>query len=435
MDVVIHTRQKDLDRALAGDDQIKLIEAYIGLGQAYLDLKETTKAYTQFDLALKTAREIKEQAFQSRLLGLIGICQRQLGNYEMSLETLQEALDIAREIKDTRLAGDAQYHLGALLTDMEKPLEAVSYLDNALAAALQTKDHHRKLAVSNLLGNIFLGLESVEKAVENYATALDTAKTLGNAEAEAASRVHLAQAFLIDEGYEEAIENFELGLSIADREGHFLIELQALHGLTQACAGINNTSLASIYGEQLVNKTRHANLPAKELSAIQLLVSVYHQAQNYSKAIPFLERAVELSRKVDDGNWELKNLVDLGTAYYLTDDLAKAKHHLEDALDKAKHLQQDHEAAFIAGRLASVLADSGKYEDSNQLIEDTLQLAEQLDLPLLKGEQLVLQALNFQDQGDLNRSQEVLNQAILLYQEIDRPDLVKGAEMILEQVK
>ena len=435
MDIIIHTRQKDLERALAADDHVKQIEAYIGLGQAYLELKETTKAYTQFDLALKIAREISLQTLQSRLLGLIGICQKQLGNYEMSQETLQEALEIAQEIQDTRLAGDAQFHLGALLTDMEKPLEAVSYLDNALVAALQTKDNPRKLAVSNLLGNIFLGLESVEKAVENYATALDTAKTLGNAEAEAASRVHLAQAFLIDEGYEEAIENFELGLSIADREGHFLIELQALHGLTQACAGVGNTSLASIYGEQLVNKTRHANLPAKELTAIQLLVSIYHQAQNYSKAIPFLERAVALSREVNDDNWELKNLVDLGTAYYLTDDLAQGETFLQDALEKAKHLQQDHEAAFIAGRLASVLADSGKYEDSNQLIDDTLQLAEQLDLPLLKGEQLVLKALNFQDQEDIERSREVLNQAVSLYQAIDRPDLVKGAETILEQIK
>jgi len=435
MDVIINTRQKDLERALAGDDQIKIIEAYLALGQAYLDLKETTKAYTQFDLALKLARDINNQPLLSRLLGLIGICQKQLGNYEMSLETLQEALEIAREIQDTRLAGDAQFHLGALLTDMEKPLEAVSYLDNALAAALQTKDNSRKLAVSNLLGNIFLGLESIEKAVENYATALDSAKALGNAEAEAASRVHLAQAFLADEGYEEAIENFELGLSIADRDGHFLIELQALHGLTQACAGVGNTSLASIYGEQLVNKTRHANLPAKELSAIQLLVSVYHQAQNYSKAVPFLERAVKLSRTVNDDNWELKNLVDLGTAYYLTDDLANGKKTLQDALEKAKHLQQDHEAAFIAGRLASVLADSGEYEDSNQLIDDTLQLAEQLDLPLLKGEQLVLKAMNYQDQGDLKHSREALDQAIALYQEIDRPDLVKGAEMILEQIK
>jgi len=433
MDVVIHTRTKDLERALAGDDQNKVIEAYIGLGQAYLDLKETTKAYTQFDLALKVAQEIEDQSLQSRLLGLTGICQKQLGNYEMSLASLEEALDIAQEIKDSRLIGDAQYHLGALLTDMEKPLEAVSYLDNALAAALQAKDNPRKLAVSNLLGNIFLSLESVDKAVENYATALDTARSLGNAEAEAASRVHLAQAFLIDEGFEEAIENFELGLSIADREGHFLIELQALHGLTQACAGVGNTSLAAIYGEQLVNKTRHANLSAKELSAIQLLVGVFNLTENYPKAIPFLERAVVLSREVGDDNWELKNLVDLGTAYYLTDELNKGKNLLEDALEKAQHLQQDHEAAFIAGRLASILADSGEHENSNQLIDDTLRHAEQLDLPLLKGELLVLKGLNFQDQGDQTRSGELLRQAVDLYQEIDRPDLVESTESLLAE--
>jgi len=431
MDVIIQTRQKDLERALASNDQVVIIEAYIALGQVYLELKETTKAYTQFDLAYNIADDISEQALQSRLLGLIGICQKQLGNYEMSLETLQKALGIAKEIEDIRLVGDAQFHMGALLTDMEKPLEAVSYLDNALAAALQTKDQPRKLAVSNLLGNIFLSLESVEKAVENYAIALDTAKILGNGEAEAASRVHLAQTFLIDEGYEEAIENYELGLAIADREGHFLIELQALHGLTQACAGVGNTSLASIYGEQLVNKTRHANMPAKELSAIQLLVGVYNQTQNYNKAIPFLIRGVELSREVGDDNWELKNLVDLGTAYYLADDLVKSKDYLQDALEKAQHLQQDHEAVFIAGRLASVQADSGEYVESNQLIEDTLQLAEQLDLPLLKGELLVLKGLNFQDQEDLNRSREILLQAIDLYREIERPDLVESTEVLL----
>ena len=434
MDVILITRQQDLEQALADDDQVKVIEAYIALGQAYLDLKKTTKAYTQFDLAIKIAQEIDHQALKSRLLGLTGICQKQLGNYEMSLETLQEALATAQEIKDARLTGDAQYHIGALLTDMEKPLEAISYLDNALAAALQEKDNHRKLVVTNLLGNIFLSLESIEKAVENFATALDTAQILGNREAEAASRVHLAQAFLVDKEYQAAIENFEVGLSIADQGDYFSIELQALHGLTQACAGTGNTSLAAIYGEQLVNKTRLANLPAKELAAIQTLVGVFNLSENYTKALPYLERAVGLSREVGDDNWELKSLVDLGTAAYLADKLDLAKTHLQEALDKAQHLQQDHETAVISGRLASVLADAGEYLDSNQLIEQTLKLAEILDLPLLKGEQLVLQALNYQDQDQIEDARERLAEAIQLYQQIDRPDLVKGAEELLDEI-
>lgn len=434
MDVIIQNYQKKLERALTGDDRGKIIEAYLDLGQAYLDTKETTKAYTQFDLALKIAREIDHQALQSRLLGLTGICQKQLGNYEMSLKTFQQALSTAREIGDIRLEGDAQFHIGALLTDMGQPLEAISHLDNALAAALQTRDHHRKLAVTNLLGNIFLSLESIEKAVENYATALETARILNNSEAEAASRIHLAQAFLADGGYQEAIENFELGLAIADQEDYFLIELQALHGLTQACAGTGNTSLAAIYGEQLVNKTRHANLPAKELSAIQTLAGVFHQAENYARAIPHLERALELSRQVGDDNWELKSLVDLGTACYLSDDLSQAKSILEDALNKARHLQQDHEAAVISGRLASVLADAGEIRESNQLIQETLKLAETLDLPLLQGEQLVLQAFNYQDQGENKKAREILEQAITLYREIERMDLMEGAEQLLKGI-
>ena len=429
-DIQIQQYQKVLDKALETQDDQAIIAAYIELGQAYLEIKDMPKGFTQFDQALKVAEKAKDQHAETRLLGLAGICLKHLGNYDAAMQSFRKSLRTAKKIEDQRMECDALYQIGALLVDQDESLEAISHLDNALLLSLQIQDHKRKLAITNQMGNIFLTLESVDKAIENYATALDTAQTLGDKEAEAASRIHLGQTFLLDDDYQAAIENFELGLEIADQVDSPTIEMQALYGLTQASDAVGRNSLAIIYGEQVVNKAQQVSATAEEVQAIQTLVGILNRNKQYTKAITYLERGVLLAQAEQSHDWELRFLTDKGLTHYLNDALEEASQAMEKAYEITVRFQQQQEEAFIAGRQASILADLGELEASNEKIQRSIQLAEALELPLLKGEQLVLKALNARDLDENVEAVEYLDEALVLYQEIEREDLQKEIEAL-----
>lgn len=426
--------EENLKESLAGDSQDQIIQAYIDLGQAYLTLKETPKAYTQFDLALKIAENNNDELSQAKLLGSIGICLQQLGNFESALQSLERSLTIARNNENKLLEGDAQFHIGVLLSEQGKPLEAISHLDNALAMAIQNQDNTRKLAVTNLMGNIFLGLESIDKAIENYATALDTSRDLNNKEAEAASRIHLGQTFLVDGTFDAAIENFEYALAIADEHGLVQIELQALNGLTDACSGAGNSSLAVIYAEQAINKARGLDLAELEVIAIQSLIRIHTQKEHYQKTISLLQRGLDLSREKQVNEWELTFLTDLGTANYYADDLDQAQFFLEQAYEFAQKHQFSREVALVGGLLASIHADQGNTQASSDLILNVIELAEELEFIQLKAEQLVLLGMNFQETKDNNKAQGAFKEAIKLFADLERDDLVQKTQGLLETV-
>ncbi len=433
-DIKIQQYQKTLEKALESDDPKTIVAAYIDLGQAYLEIQDTTKGYTQFDQALKVAKKDENLYAKTRLLGMIGICLKQLGNYDSAMQSFRKSLRTAKKIDNTLLECDAQFQIGALLVDQDEPLEAISHLDNALLLALQIQDRKRKLAVTNLMGNIFLRLESIDKAVENYATALETAREIGNREAEAASRVHLGQTFLLDEDFESAIENFELALDIADQLGLVAIEMQALFGLTQACAGANRTSLAGIYGEQVVNKAHQAGAQAEEVQAILTLANIFSQNDQNDKSIPYLLRGLEIAQEKQDKDWELKFLADLGIAYYMSDDLENANDSLGKAYEIAAQFQRLQEEAYLAGQLASVRADQGELESAIELNKRAIQLSEENENQLFKGEQLVFLAMNSTDLGIVDGVQEYLKEAKEIFSKNNRMDLLDQVEEIVKSL-
>jgi tetratricopeptide (TPR) repeat protein len=158
------------------------------------------------------------------------------------------------------------------------------------------------------------------------------------------------------------------------------------------------------------------------------------QNKQYTKAITRLQRGIEISQVRQDKDWELKFLTDLGTSYYLNDDLDNALNYIEKAYETAVRLQQRQEEAFTAGRLASIQADRGELDASNELVKRSLKFVEEIEQPILQVEQLVLLAMNHQELGDRNEVIMHLEKALGLYQQVGHLDLVEEIESLRKEL-
>jgi len=425
--------EDNLEQTLAKGNKEQIIDAYIQLGQAYMNSGDTPKGLTQIEEALKTNRQINDPEIEARLMGLKGIALKQIGNYKQALQAFRKSLKIAEEIENTVLQSDALLQIGSLLAEQGKNLEAIAKLDNALIFSIQNNDNPRKLFVANLLGNIFLSIESCEKAVENYALALETARVLGNKNAQAASLVHIGQTFLQDGGYDGAIEHFEMALNLSDESENVLIEIQALQGLMRAYQQQKKTSLAVVYGEQVLNRVKGIQDLYMELKILQDLYELFADDERYEKTIPYLDRCVEIAAEINDLEVKMDAMQKLGIIYYYLENYQLALDNLHNALDIAIKFQNKHEEALILGKLSALKADQGEIERSNEIAAKAISLAQELELERLKGEQLVILALNNFELGNRKQAVEDCQAAIDVFMDLGAFDLVKQAKEYLER--
>jgi len=214
--------------------------------------------------------------------------------------------------------------------------------------------------------------------------------------------------------------------------GALTIEMQALNGLMNACVMENRTSKAIVYGEQLVNKARTTGNHEYEVQAIFILSDILAKNSKFEKQIKHLLQGLEVAQKNPDMDWGLNFLSELGIAYYQMDDLENALKYTDQAKDLADRFKKKNEAAVLSGRLASIKADLGDLDASTALAQEAIALSEELEIPMLAGQQYVILAMNFNDLGETALAKEHIQRAIDLYRSLDQEELLNQAEKVLE---
>jgi tetratricopeptide (TPR) repeat protein len=425
--------EDNLDYRLVNGQPTQIIDAYIQLGQAHLKVGDTPKGLTQIEAALKICNEGDYPEILARLLGLKGLALKQIGNYAQASKSFRKSLQISEQVENTVLQSDALLQIGNLLAEQGKNLEAISKLDNALVLAIQNSDNPRKLFTANLLGNIFFSIESYEKAIENYALVLVTAQVLGDKNVEAASLIHIGRTFMMDGGYDGAIEHFELALDLSSTLGSAAIEIQALRGLMQTYQRLNKSSLAVVYGEQILNRVKGISDPLLELETLQDLCAILSADGRYDKTIPYLERSIDLAIELSDQEMKMKVLSDLGIAHYYLENYETSSSNLQAALEIAIQFQNIPKEASILGRLSALKADQGELDASTTFATRAIDLAQELEMDKLRGEQLVIMALNNYELGNRELAIEHCQLAIKVFLDFGESELATQAQEYLDE--
>ncbi len=114
------------------------------------------------------------------MLSQLGLIYKNLGRYEKAIENYEQALVIAREVKDRRGEGVALYTLGGAYSTLGRPQKAIEYLELALAIFREVKTRPNEGGALNVLGNTYFRTSRHEKAIEYYEQALALARAVKN---------------------------------------------------------------------------------------------------------------------------------------------------------------------------------------------------------------------------------------------------------------
>ena len=262
----------------------------LGLQQAQDSQYEI--ALQSWEQALKIYREIKHRKGEGAALGNLAIGYNYLGNYPKAIEYHEQSLAIAREIKDRKNEVAALTNLGLVYDALGNYTKAIEYHEQSLAITREIKDRNDEGFALNNLGIAYHALGNYPKAIEYYQQRLALARQIKNRNNEGTALSNIGLAYYNLGNYPKAIEYQQQSLVIAREIKHRLGEVAVL----------NNLGL------------------------------VYDALGNYSKAIKYHQQSLAIAREIKDRLGEGQSLNNLGLAFYKQGNFALAESHLIEAV-------------------------------------------------------------------------------------------------------
>jgi len=271
-----------------------------------------------------------------------------------ALEHLPEDAQISVEAIDLRL----DRHL-ALRT--VQPAKGLAVLREAEVLATTLGDQRRLALILCSIGMSLGVAAEFDDAIAVGTRAVDIATTLGDVSLEALARTRLGQTYYRVTEYSRAVDLLRHAYQSDPGSSHGAYGAGAY--LTISLPQLGRFAEGTSIGEALLQFATASNQPTLLLQAYACLGYLHREKGDLDRAIPLLERGVEVSRtwKLSMG-WDASIMTNLGRAYQFTGRGDEALPLLERAIELYEargdlgvlplHLGRLSEGYLLAGRLA-----------------------------------------------------------------------------------
>jgi tetratricopeptide (TPR) repeat protein len=370
------------------------------IGNAYYLLKDYPQALTHQQQALSIAREIKNPDLEARALlnlGTINLYAPQ-GNILKAIDFYQQSLALARASKNPEIEQKALSIVKSAIESLEKNLVIVR----------DTKDKRREIYVLVSLGQAHIILGDNSKAIAPFEQALAIAKELQDPQLETSvlqsqgkALRQISYSYFVQGDYAKAIQYSEQSRAIARKIKNPELEVAALGLLGSSYNSTGEFQKAVIVQEeqQLLFEKNQAPWVA-QWQGIQLggLCESYASLNDYSKAISCSQQGIKIAQKyknnpdpaiqISNRAAEFNHLSKLGIAYRWQNKIEESIKIWESALaihQEFKNNQefQKYEAIPVTGLLELLGGAYGAIGDPSKAIENFQQ---QLSISIASGD-------------------------------------------------
>ncbi|MDP3150720.1 MAG: tetratricopeptide repeat-containing sensor histidine kinase [Ignavibacteria bacterium] len=321
--------------------------------------------------SLNLAKKISDNHFMAESENLIGVIQRNVGDYNQALVHHLRALKIAEEANDSIQLGFSYNNIGVIYRQRNNLNLATENVIHSLRV-FEAINHLDGMAFANLsLGTIFALQKNYASSLTYYQYALNIRHVQGNENEKARTLDHIAAVYLSMEKYDEALKSYQSLEKI-------YIKGNDKRGLGDCWIGIGK-----IYSVEKKNKkaieyftkalTIFKELDYKEEIAIaaQNLGLTYTKTNNSAAGFPLINQSLSLAYKINSPKLISESLRSTAEFYELISrhDSAmvylKQYHTLKDSISEAEK--------FVTLANIEALYQSEKKERENRILMQTIE--------------------------------------------------------------
>jgi signal transduction histidine kinase/CheY-like chemotaxis protein/HPt (histidine-containing phosphotransfer) domain-containing protein len=320
-------RYKELKERMHGaPDEKTKIDTLVDMGVEIRSI-DVDQAMEMADEVIQRSKIVAYPRGLGRGLNLKGSCYWIMGEYDLGLAILGEALSIATRIKDSKLEARVLHNYGNIYRDMGDLANALTHFEKALVINEELGDEFSQSTILTSISNLLYDLNDYDSALEyalkclpifershNTTSLMNVYNTLGN--------IYFKKAQLEDAQY---YFNENMKHSEPETANYVLAE----SGLGKVYYKMQDFGNATKY---LTNSLREAQLLGNvEVQIIThfYLGRLYMDDGNYRQALQSLNSAYDMADEYQRRHDLMSVHEVLSALYDLMGDIPKAFHHLK----------------------------------------------------------------------------------------------------------
>ncbi len=390
-------------QAVAAYQQLKdpVIEGFakIYLGLFHLKLRNFDQAIVEFQSALELGRKTGERRLEALALNSLGLAYYGQGKSQQAREYFQQALPLARELKDSQFEENIQQ----ALSQIEQ--QEIQQLQTSQLPIEQSQQLPEKIEPEKLLNlcREHLSQNLAGAAIQSCQQAIVAYQQIGDRSGEAKATVNLGIAYDLANQSEQAVTTWKSALELAKLAGDRQVEAIALYALGGMYGVQGKSQQATEFLQQALTVAREINdseleeaiqknlLQSPEKAEAERLFYEGDQqfrANQVSEALRSFETALKLYREIGDNKGEAHTLGNMGNAYFSQGEHQKAIEFYQQSLTISQKIRDRDGEAIALNNLAFAFSFLEKYPEAIEYYQQSLSIAKEI-----KNRELVVYAL------------------------------------------
>ena len=418
-----------------------------GIQQAKIGKLEEAKKF--FRQSLGIATEINDWQMRmvtlqnlARVLFEQGLQQIRARAHQLALQSLQEALNIYRQIDDREWEGWTIFWQGTLYFGLVDYKKAFDCYQQTLAIARDINNQQMEEFALSALANLEREnnpqqrkahqlmekgiqqansgeLEAAQKSLEQ---ALIIYRELKDYSQEAIILSNLGAVCNQLGKFSQAIEYLKQSLKFAQEIKASFLKASVLGNLGVAYRNLGDYARAIEFGEKcLLIQQKNQNLSG-QLGALNIIGIAYHFLGEYDEAIKYLLRSLEIAHQLQVPRKLAIILTNLGITYDAKRDYNQAINYQQQSLKISRQLQNSRGEGRSLGNLASIYCELKNYTQAIEYYLQYLELARKTKDHQGEGIALGGLGLVYYFQGNYFEAEKYTQQSLRIAREIQDLD-------------
>lgn len=389
--------------------------------QRALDYYEKLLAKLGEQVAL--AQKVKTLLKKGRILELIG-------KWDLSEDTYQKALELAKKDRDALLLGQAHNRMGSVLLLKGEYQEGKRYL-NAAEQLFESIDDTAGIAdVRGNLGNLYFRLGEYEEAKNYFLDSILLFQKNSQEPVNPQIVSNLGLTYMNQGAYDEGIhvqeKHLETYEKFKDKRG--MATILTFMGVVRLEKGDYDEALSSFQRGLELNM----ELGNKQLTAIAIgnIGIVYERKGDFEKAMRHYERDLRICEELGDKQGTAIALGLIGQLLNIQGEFYHAIEYLQKDLMICEELGYQKGIAKAVNTLGDIFYYLGQYDRSIYFYDRAIEVTRRIGNKLVLGFSLVEKGTVLLEDPMLGNLAEVSAEAHEIATELGNPDLLFEAEML-----
>lgn len=373
--------EKSLSVAKKITDKKRECESLIKLGLLYWNIGQLKESSVHYEHALKLTQKFNLKSLQKKCQNSLEIYRlyqegKKLcssGEYQKSIESFQQAIDLAEKIGSKEHEVKCRRQISYTYWELNKLKKYLSLNKEALKIAQSLKHKKEKSKCLISIGNFYWKLDNYSEALNSYQEAFRITKGLKNKENESICLTNIGVIYEKIGNYDKALEYLTKALTIDKQLGddvYISIDLNNI-GTTFRTKGL-------ISGNK----------------------------EDFHRALDYFNNCLKLTKKTSARKTEVEVLNNIGTVHTDLKKYHEALKYFESGYEKAEEIKDVEAMGMILNNMGIVYYNQGNYEKSTKYYQKAIDLALGI-----KGEQILWEAYmesarSYEKQGKFNKALE-----------------------------